>query len=112
MRVMTCNVRTSLADDGPDHWSLRRDFCINVIRAQEADLLGFQELQRDQYDDLQSGLPEFSAWGMVDKPHTESPVNSVMFRRAQFDLISHGGFWLSETPHITGSRPGTVRVFD
>lgn len=33
MRVMTCNVRTSLADDGPDHWSLRRDFCIKVIRA-------------------------------------------------------------------------------
>ena len=41
---------------------------------------------------------------MVDEPHTESPVNSVMFRRARFDLISHGGFWLSETPHITSSR--------
>ena len=48
MRVMTCNVRTSLANDGEDHWSLRRDFCLNVIRGQSADLLGFQELPRDQ----------------------------------------------------------------
>ena len=43
MRVMTCNVRTSLADDGLDNWSRRRDFCLDVIRAQSADLLGFRK---------------------------------------------------------------------
>ena len=68
MRVMTCNVRTSLADDGLDNWSRRRDFCLDVIRAQSADLLGFQEVQRDQYDDLSTGLPQYAAWGMVDEP--------------------------------------------
>ena len=104
LRIMTCNVRTSLADDGADHWSCRGDFCLNVIRAQEADLLGFQEMQRDQYDDLGTGLPEFAAWGMVDEPHTLSPVNGIMYRRSRFDLLSQGGFWLSDTPHVTGSR--------
>lgn len=104
MRVMTCNVRTSLGNDGLDHWSLRRDFCINVIRAQEADLLGFQELQRDQFEDLRTGLPEFGALAMVDEPHTDSPVNAILYRTARFDLLSQGGFWLSETPHVTGSR--------
>ncbi|HCL27445.1 MAG TPA: endonuclease [Candidatus Latescibacteria bacterium] len=103
MRVMTCNVRTSLAKDGDDHWARRRDFCLNVIRAQSADLLGFQELQRDQYDDLRLGLPEYTAWGMVDEPHTTSPVNAILFRTGRFSLLSQGGFWLSETPHVTGS---------
>lgn len=104
MRVMTCNVRTSLADDGLDNWSRRRDFCLDVIRAQSADLLGFQEVQRDQYDDLSTGLPQYAAWGMVDEPHTVSPTNAVMFRTQRFDLLSQGGFWMSETPHVTGSR--------
>ncbi len=104
LRVMTCNVRTSLADDGPDHWSLRRHFCIDAIRAQSADLLGFQELQRDQFDDLDSGFSDFTAWGLVDEPHTDSPVNAILFKTERFDLVSQGGFWLSETPHVTGSR--------
>ncbi|MFP6647752.1 MAG: hypothetical protein VCF24_29955 [Candidatus Latescibacterota bacterium] len=98
MRVMTCNVRTSLADDGLDNWSRRRDFCLDVIRAQSVDLLGFQEVQRDQYDDLSTGLPQYAAWGMVDEPHTVSPTNAVMFRTQRFDLLSQGGFWMSETP--------------
>ena len=72
MRVMICNMRTSIADDGLDNWSRRRDFCLDVIRAQSVDLLGFQEVQRDQYDDLSTGLPQYAAWGMGRTPHGES----------------------------------------
>lgn len=104
LRVLTCNVRTSLGNDGDDHWSERRDFCTNTIRAQDADLIGCQELQRDQFDDLTRALPEYEAWGMVDEPHTDSPVNGLFYRTNRFDWLSQGGFWLSETPHVTGSR--------
>ena len=103
LRVMTCNIRTSTADDGDDHWSRRRDFCLDVIRAQDADLIGCQEVQRDQFDDLRAGLPMYAAYGMVDEAHTVSPVNAIFYRRERFDLLSSGGFWLSETPHVTGS---------
>lgn len=104
LRVMTCNIRTSLGNDGEDHWSHRRDFCANVIRGEEPDLVGLQEAQRDQFDDLVGALPEFDAWGMVDEAHTDSPVNALFVRRSRFRILSRGGFWLSETPHVTGSR--------
>ncbi len=103
LRVMTSNIRTSTADDGDDHWSRRRDFCLDVIRAQEADLIGCQEVQRDQFDDLRAGLPMYAAYGMVDEAHTAGPVNAIFYRRERLDLLSSGGFWLSETPHVTGS---------
>jgi hypothetical protein len=66
-------------------------------------LICFQELWRPQYDYACSVLPEYATFGLVDEPSTARPVNAIFYRRSRFDLISPGGFWLSETPHISGS---------
>ncbi len=31
-------------------------------------------------------------------------MNAVFYRRERFELLSTGGYWLSETPHIPGTR--------
>lgn len=104
MRILSCNVRYSGAKDGDNIWANRKQLCIDVIRTQNPDIVCCQEVEADQLSDLNEGLPGFEWSGMVDDPHALSPVNAIFYRRDQFRRISTGGYWLSETPHICGSR--------
>ena len=104
MRILTCNVRYSAAKDGDNHWDLRKDYCVEVVRQQAADLICCQEMSGEQQRAFAGGLPGYEWFGMVDQPHAGTPVNSIFYRRDRFRPISAGGYWLSETPHIPGSR--------
>lgn len=104
MKVMTCNIRCYGGDDGDDHWSHRKDFCAGVIQSRQPDLICFQEMWGEQFADLKPLFPEYDSYGMIDEPHTFFPMNTIFYRRNAFQLLSAGGYWLSETPHITGSK--------
>lgn len=110
MRVLTCNVRYSGAADGENAWEFRKELCLRVVRQQVADLICCQEMTGEQRDFFMAGLPEYEWFGMSDRPHNDNPVNSIFYRRARFRRISAGGYWLSETPHITGSRAWNTAV--
>ncbi len=106
LRVLCCNVRKNVADDANtgDNWEARRDLCAEVIVAQGADIICFQECFNEHFEDLRVRLPEFETFGL-SSPGTEfDPTNAVFFARDRFELITAGGFWLSETPHIAGSK--------
>lgn len=103
MRILSCNIRYFGAPDGADRWEHRKDCCIGTMRSYEPDLIGCQEVWAEQAADLEAALPEFDRYGMVDEPGGLNPVDSIFYRRDRYELISAGGYWLSETPHITGS---------
>lgn len=103
MKIMTCNIRYLGGNDGEDGWEFRKEFCAEVIRSREPQLVCCQEVWREQFDDLSAALPEFASFGVVDEPLGRNPVNAVFYRRDLFRCISQGGYWLSETPHVTGS---------
>ena len=104
MKIMTCNIRTYGADDGDDHWVHRKNFCAEIIRSRQPDIICFQEMWAEQFTDLKPAFPKFDAYGMIDEPLTRHPMNTVFYRKEQFDALSAGGYWLSETPHVTGSK--------
>lgn len=104
MKVMSCNVRTSLARDGENGWECRKELCGRVIRSREPDLIGFQEMSDIQCADLRRLLPAFESFGMADEPAGRRPQNAIFYRRDRFRLLSAGGYWLSKTPHVAGSR--------
>jgi len=104
LRIMTCNIRCYGGNDGDDHWVHRKDFCAEVIRSRNPDIVCFQELWAEQFADLKPAFPEFDAYGMIDEPQTMHPMNTIFYRRDVFQLLSAGGYWLSETPHVTGSK--------
>jgi endonuclease/exonuclease/phosphatase family metal-dependent hydrolase len=58
----------------------------------------------EQFADLKAAFPEFDSYGLMDEPQTLRPMNVVFYRREAFELICAGGYWLSETPHVTGSQ--------
>lgn len=103
MRILCCNIRYYGANDGDNHWEHRKEFCARVIRSREPDLICTQETSSEQYADLKAAFPEFESFGIVDNPLGRNPTNAVFYRRDAFDLVSAGGYWLSETPHVTGS---------
>lgn len=103
MKILSCNIRYYGGGDGDDCWENRRDLCARVMLSRAPDIICMQEVWDRQLDDLRQALPGFDHFGIVDEPLGTNPVNTILYRRDVFEAVSQGGYWLSETPHVTGS---------
>jgi endonuclease/exonuclease/phosphatase family metal-dependent hydrolase len=111
-KIVTANIRVALPEDEAtgNGWSTRRDLCIDVLRAQQADIICLQEVLRVQMEDLERAFPKFGSFGFHG-PEMDARMegyhgiakNPILYSRDRYDFISAGGFWLSETPHLPGS---------
>ncbi|MBW3629554.1 MAG: endonuclease/exonuclease/phosphatase family protein [Gemmatimonadetes bacterium] len=104
-RVMTFNIRFNNPADSLNAWPYRRDGVANLIRFYDPDLIGLQEAQRPQLDDLQRLLPGYRWFGQPrndGSPRDEH--SSVMYRTDRFEAVDQGTFWLSPTPNVPASR--------
>jgi len=104
MKVLTCNVRYFGADDGANNWEHRKDVCIQVIESRAPDIICFQEMWAEQYADMSSAFPGYAAYGIMDEPVGRRPTNCIFYRSGIYTVISAGGYWLSENPHVAGSK--------
>lgn len=103
MRVMTCNIRYSAAPDGDNAWPHRKQLCIDVIGSRAPDIICCQEVMADQLAELRAALAAHDWCGMTRDAEGRDVPNPIFYRREAFALISTGGYWLSETPHVPGS---------
>lgn len=111
-KVLSCNIRVALPEDEArgNGWSTRRDVCIEVIRNQKPDVFCLQEVLREQMHDLQRAFPNFGSFGF-EGPEMDARMvgyhgiakNPIFYSQERYDLVTAGGYWLSETPHIAGS---------
>jgi endonuclease/exonuclease/phosphatase family metal-dependent hydrolase len=110
--ILTCNIRVALPEDEADGngWKARRNLCLEVILAQKPDLICLQEVLREQMEDLERGFTGFAGFGFEgpemdnkDPGYHGIAKNPIFYARVRYDLVSAGGFWLSETPHLPGS---------
>jgi len=102
---MCFNVRYGTADDGPNRWEHRSDLSVHAIRRFEPHLLGVQEALRFQVDALREALPGYGFAGAGrDDGRDAGEFCAVFFRRARFERIDAGNFWLCETPERPGTR--------
>lgn len=104
LSVMTFNMRYDNPEDGQNNWRFRRERIAGVIKAQEIDVLGTQELLSNQFDDLRGLLVGYEGVGVGRLDGAESgEYCAVFFRKDRFTLLDSGTFWLSETPEVVGS---------
>ncbi|MBL4574893.1 MAG: endonuclease/exonuclease/phosphatase family protein [Opitutaceae bacterium] len=96
--------RWSGAEDGDNSWSYRKEFCIDVIRSRAPDIICFQEVWLDQLEDVLAAFPGYRHYVMIDDPVGPHPLNCILYQTDAYKLISSGGYWLSEQPHVAGSR--------
>jgi len=106
LRILSCNIRVDVPADSKtgDGWAHRKAFCADVIVSRKPDIIGFQEAQVPHYEYLKSRFPEFATYGLFNPGKIAQPSNVIFYARSRFELVSSGGFWLSETPHIAGSK--------
>ena len=104
LSVMTFNMRYDNPEDGQNNWRFRRERIAGVIKAQEVDVLGTQELLSNQFNDLSGLLTGNQGVGVGRLDGAESgEYCAVFFRKDRFTLLDSGTFWLSETPEVVGS---------
>ena len=104
LSVMTFNMRYDNPEDGQNNWRFRRERVAGVIKAQEVDVLGTQELLSNQFNDLSGLLTGYQGVGVGRLDGVESgEYCAVFFRKDRFTLLDSGTFWLSEPPEVVGS---------
>ncbi|HEX2998804.1 MAG TPA: endonuclease/exonuclease/phosphatase family protein, partial [Armatimonadota bacterium] len=76
-----------------------------LIRFYQPDLLGVQEAQKGQMDDLQALLPEYASIGVGTNDGKErGEYVAIFYRRERLQLLDQNTFWLSKKPDKPGSK--------
>jgi endonuclease/exonuclease/phosphatase family metal-dependent hydrolase len=107
LKLMTFNIRYGSADDGENRWDRRKSLVIDRIKSFDPDLLGMQECRDDfQAEFVKDNLQEYEFHGVrrASERDTALEMVPVLFKKAVFQLIQKGCFWLSDTPQIIGSK--------
>lgn len=103
LRVMSFNVRLLTDADGDNRWQLRRDLAARMVREAAPDVIGTQELFKQQGDDLVARLPEYRWFGRGRRGDDSDEHMGVFYRSDRLRVVQSGDFWLSDTPEVPGS---------
>lgn len=110
--VLCCNIRVALEEDDKlgYGWKDRKTLCIEVIKAQQPDIICLQEVLRIQNEDLKKAFPAYQSLGFEgpemdfgDGGYNGIAKNPIFFSLKRFELLAAGTYWLSETPLIAAS---------
>ena len=106
MKILCCNIRRNMPEDeaAGNGWDARKELCAEVISAQNADIICLQESMHDPLADLLSRLEGYQSFGLANPDTVFNPTNVILFVQSRFEMVSAGGFWLSEAPHVAGSK--------
>ena len=105
LTVMSFNIRYGTAKDGENAWPARRDMLFDLLRQEDADLIGLQEALDFQIDEIVAAVPAYAVVGVGrDDGADAGEFSAILFRRARFRVAEAGTFWFSDTP----SRPGST----
>jgi len=111
LTVLTYNIRFGTANDGENRWPLRKDFLIDVVKQQNADLVGLQEALDFQIDEIVAAIPAYGVIGVGrDDGARKGEYAAILFRRDRFHVADAGTFWFSDTPGVIASKSWGNRI--
>jgi len=104
LNVMTFNIRYDNADDLQNNWQYRKDFAARMIGFYNVDIVGTQEVLKNQLDDLLQRLPGYTSLGVgrIDGKE-KGEYSAIFFQTQKFEVEKNGHFWLSQQPESIGS---------
>jgi endonuclease/exonuclease/phosphatase family metal-dependent hydrolase len=105
LTVMSFNIRYGTAKDGDNEWTRRRTMVFDLLREQDADLIGLQEALDFQIDEILSAAPSYAVVGVGrDDGAARGEMAAILFRRNRFRVAEAGNFWFSDTPARPASK--------
>jgi len=106
LKVMSFNIRYGTANDGENSWENRKDFLVDVIEEEDADIIGTQEALRFQLDYIKESLSDYGVFGVGrDDGQEAGEYSAILYRLERFDSVESGTFCLSDTPGVPSSWP-------
>ena len=103
--VMSFNIRLDHVADSLNNWKYRKDAAAQMIAYYTPDVVGMQEVLKNQLDDLKNRLPQYTALGVGRADGKEKgEYCSLFYKTDRFDLVKSGNFGLSETPDSIGIK--------
>ncbi|WP_374500335.1 endonuclease/exonuclease/phosphatase family protein [Pseudoxanthomonas sp.] len=103
LSVMSFNIRLPAESDGVDYWETRKPLAVRMLREQQPDVIGLQELVKAQADYLARELPQYAWFGRGREADGGGEHMGVFYRKDRLKVIESGDFWLSDTPEVPGS---------
>lgn len=105
LEVMSFNIRLGTANDGDNHWTTRREMLFELLRNEDADLIGLQEAFRFQIEEILEAVPGYGVVGVGrDDGRAGGETSAILFRVSRFHVAEAGTFWFSDTPDMPGTR--------
>lgn len=103
IRVMTYNIRCGFCEDSSDvnNWSNRKYLVAYIIKSHNPDLIGLQEAEMFQVNELIDMLGEYDWYGISrEDGKDKGESTAILYRKKRFELIEKQTLWLSETPEL------------
>lgn len=100
LTVATFNIRNHNLSDSlnGNGWKQRCPVICDLIRFNDFEVFGAQEVLHDQLIDMLAGLPEFNYIGVGrDDGKTKGEYAPIFYQKEKFKVLDSGHFWLSET---------------
>lgn len=110
LEIMSFNIRYGTAKDEENHWEKRKELVFDVLRDHEPDIVGIQEALRFQIDEILTALPQYSFVGTGRDPGGGGEYSAILYDKAQFQILEHDTFWLSDTPEKPSASWGNKIV--
>ncbi len=105
LTVMSFNIRYGTAQDGDNHWTVRRDQLFDLVRAQNADVIGVQEALDSQIREITAAAPGYAVVGVGrDDAQAKGEYSAILFRTDRLHVAESGTFWFSDTPEVPASK--------
>ena len=96
--IMSFNIRYGTAEDGTNSWYYRAGAVIEMINDQSPDLIGMQEVLKDQKDILKDYLSYKCIGVGRENGKSDGEHMCIFYNPKKMKLQKWGTFWLSETP--------------
>jgi len=99
--VMSYNIRCGLCEpkESPNNWEKRKYLLAHLIKTHSPDVIGLQEAEIFQVEDLVEMLDDYSWIGVGrEDGKDKGEATAILFRTARFSLQGQQTLWLSQTP--------------
>ena len=101
LSVMSYNIRCGSceAPDNINNWKKRKYLVGHLIKMHNPDVIGLQEAELNQIEDLVEMLDDYSWMGVGrDDGRDKGETTAILFRTSRLSLQGQQTLWLSQTP--------------
>ena len=100
LNLMSFNIRTMANETNPiNNWDSRKDAVVAFVNSCGADIIGMQEVKKQQYEYISSKLNSNYSMLYFPREGGSNPEGlAFVYDNTKFKFVSQEKYWLSETP--------------